>query len=790
MVRYTVKFVAGDRHGSLLVSLPSSQPCSALIDAAKTRIPGLKGYADLNNLGNAEATLHLEGPDGLMLYPADNLAEVLPGENETVAVISDASQAPPSRGNPGPAGVPSLKLRVISPELARTYDIDTIRALKEPIPLSCTLRELKARVQVHVGFPADDGTCPELECNCNLARQIDENAVLNKFGTGDHDASHTVILVHGNNNVLAIPVADITHDTFQNVASTYLMQPNKILTVIGGAKDVARVAGTKRYLKAPRWTHGHAESAHGKAGIVKKSIAWEHPNGQSDRGISNSLSTLRVFANLTASGTMEEDQQDAVLHMIHLLTRFPPAIRTAYILMRGETPSSSERAALAQSLYKVLKSVVPLPVVRSDQKRLLEGTRLLSGLILEKAKNLKVTKFNTPSDLPYVNMKVYDLRNMVTMEPVLSVPVQTQAGLLDFGFYAAFNSDGILSRVAVLSGGSKAHVLGFDFDAVNYNTRYLDCGNVSAVVSEAEHSELSYLAGLCTRNQLSVIAPSALPSATPPVLTLDREGFLAAYIGRADCAEAGRDILMFRPTSLRDEEAVDVSIITQTLEPILAQRNADETAVFEAYGDHHPRVVAPDEIAVICIDLSRSMTERCGFVDVEENEDAQEQILCRSTTLETQDAGSAVKENPAYPLPDSDELKEYLRAHESFEDCLAIIRTGRDDYQRRLNAEKVLDIMQQINTQRIEAQIQEMKNLRRRTTHFHFMTLSADIEREINTIRNRFLRVHRQSHVGLPSTAKFETPREYCCHISSDVMDDPVTTVDNYTYERKNIERW
>jgi hypothetical protein len=36
----------------------------------------------------------------------------------------------------------------------------------------------------------------------------------------------------------------------------------------------------------------------------------------------------------------------------------------------------------------------------------------------------------------------------------------------------------------------------------------------------------------------------------------------------------------------------------------------------------------------------------------------------------------------------------------------------------------------------------------------------------------------------------FEIPREYCCHISNEIMEDPVLTVDNYTYERRNIEQW
>jgi hypothetical protein len=338
--------------------------------------------------------------------------------------------------------------------------------LPNVIPLTCSLKELKARVQEHLGFPPDDGTCLDLECNCKLARQIYNNAVLNKIGTGNREAMRTVIVVHGNNDIVAVPVGEVTLSVLQHAARVHLgdLVRGKWMNAIGGVVDTnASLDGDKYYLKLPvlavcakerhdaagplalesvhvetinqrdlivdlhtsecpleitahnatltlaqaglqdcvingvlnifavqRWITGQAESSQGKAAIFKKSAAWELPNGQSDRGLSNLLSTLRVFANLTSGGTMDDAQQDAVLHLIHLVTRFPPAVRAAYILMRGETPRYSERAALIQSLYEVLRSIVPLRMVQSDPKRLLEGSRLLFGLILEKAKNLKV----------------------------------------------------------------------------------------------------------------------------------------------------------------------------------------------------------------------------------------------------------------------------------------------------------------------------------------------------------------------------------------------------------------
>jgi hypothetical protein len=98
------------------------------------------------------------------------------------------------------------------------------------------------------------------------------------------------------------------------------------------------------------------------------------------------------------------------------------------------------------------------------------------------------------------------------------------------------------------------------------------------------------------------------------------------------------------------------------------------------------------------------------------------------------------------------------------------------------------------------------------------------MERELSSIKNRVVRmrkyreplaaflVYRAENEGslpeiqtwrpghVPKVPKresiefngpaFKVPTEYLCPISSEVMEDPVSTVDGFTYERKNIERW
>lgn len=96
--------------------------------------------------------------------------------------------------------------------------------------------------------------------------------------------------------------------------------------------------------------------------------------------------------------------------------------------------------------------------------------------------------------------------------------------------------------------------MAFNTDAVALSSHYPD-KDINTIVAQAEVSNLQYLATMCSNNRLGVTAPADLQSADPPVLTLDRQGFLAVYVGREACGGvAGRDILTFRPLS--GEEAV------------------------------------------------------------------------------------------------------------------------------------------------------------------------------------------------------------------------------------------
>jgi hypothetical protein len=380
----------------------------------------------------------------------------------------------------------------------------------------------------------------------------------------------------------------------------------------------------------------NAES--GKDAIFLDGDAWEHPVKQSDRGMAMMLSTLRILGELISARQMDYASQDAVLHVIYLLTRFPPAIRTLHILMNGKTPRPCERAALCQALYEVLKDVVPMQLIKSDPKRIMEGSRLLFGLILEKSKHLKL---EGDTKMPYISsLEVRDLRNTFTMEPIAD-PIQTPFGLVEQGYYEAFQQGGILywktgesplsvlpldertKRITLLCGGAIPQITILDLNKLNSTPSYADKGGLGHVIPPRELSDLSHLSALCSRNKLSVLPPASLPSSDAPALTLDRDGLLSVYVGRAPCAQPGKDISIFRPTE-GGEVSVDVSIITQLLVPILAQRESEGTSIFDAFGDGIRQFKSPDEVIMVVVDCSHSMSENSDFIELKDDSDEED----------------------------------------------------------------------------------------------------------------------------------------------------------------------
>jgi hypothetical protein len=368
--------------------------------------------------------------------------------------------------------------------------------------------------------------------------------------------------------------------------------------------------------------------------------AWTQTPEASERGLCMFLSTLRVFAKVIGPQQMDDDNnRDSVLHVVHTLTRFPPAVRAVAALMFRRSLRYSERAALIQCVRQLLRVFVPMDLIGGDQSRLLEASRLLFGFILDKAKSTEWLKWSERYNAPYFRRgcRLMDNRNKRTMDTVLFPYESSQLGLVERGYYVALQSRGpldfsdrtslgktepsrgITKRVVILSGGviKETHV--FNSAALlatirNYDRfdQYRDNDIMRRALQN--FPSLTEMAGMAARDRLAVVPPVDLRKSSAPVLTLDEEGLLAVYLERAACAPPDCDFTIFRPT--RDgEHTMDVSEVTQKLVPILRRRENDGTDIFDAFGEQRRQHMIPNEVIMICVDCSSSMKSPSELTD-------------------------------------------------------------------------------------------------------------------------------------------------------------------------------
>jgi ubiquitin-protein ligase/Mg-chelatase subunit ChlD len=560
------------------------------------------------------------------------------------------------------------------------------------------------------------------------------------------------------------------------------------------------------------------------------------------RGLNTFLSSLRVFADKINAKNMDEGHQNNVLTLIHQVTRYFPAVRAFRILMDGKTLRPNECAAIVQSIAEALRDLVPQKLIENDERRYLEGTRLLLGFILHKLKPLS-RKAPAPGekpaedDMPYLKfLRTVDLLDVNTNENIVD-PVQTNLGLMEKGCFDAFKPGGILNRsgaenntvlsinpdrralrAALSTGGTKAESSYYDTDALQGSLSY-DPGTTDPEKDLQSFSkELSSLGMRCHSTGMTVLHPTSLKSASAPVLTLDRDGYLCVYVGRAACAPPDRDVSIFRPVAAT-EEAIDVNVVAQLLEPIIAVREQDGTLVFDHFSDSASEKHAkPTELVMFCVDCSRSMDRASDFHEIHETP-------ISSMVREAAVDDLPVTENVDDPI-NLDDMKNWLADHESFEDMVAIVASA-CGYDKRAAAEEVLDFASMLTSRELVAKGKKFVTTRSWATRSYMAGSIAPLDLQVGSLRRLlgglniyrpalcdFLLFKAQSLTEvedfnwtygepIPRTETasslaailqvadgFSIPPEIVCPISQAVFEDPVTTSDNFTYERRSIERW
>jgi ubiquitin-protein ligase/uncharacterized protein YegL len=613
------------------------------------------------------------------------------------------------------------------------------------------------------------------------------------------------------------------------------------------------IDGVLTIYAVPRHTSlAPARNLTGKDSIYLTGVHWDLQTKQTERGMAMFLSSLRVVVHMISSYEKRgraEEYHDSALHILHVLTRFPPAVRTLHILIEGSAPGEEECAAFVQACYEVMVDMMETSVLAKQPERTLEGSRLFFSTVLRKAEEITVSIGGGGAMLPYVNsMKSVSVTNSETMEPI-AFPVDTSVGMMEQGCFDALKAgiiqftedelnqslnktvlDGRTKRAVLLGGGVLSTNIMFDMDIPYSSGRYSNSSDESRILPAGDLTDILQHAANASLAKLQVVAPASLSSAPNPVLTLDRDGLLAVYLGRKPCGKPGRDFIIFRPTK-GGECDIDISIVAQLLEPIIAARVADGTAIFD--GDFYAaqrRSDKPDEILMICVDCSSSMSQSAGFIDTKaahggDEDDDDDTGQSRS---ETDDLLDDIRQNEIY-AGTLDDMKETLQTHESFDDMIRTVATTHQGLQRSLSIQLIKRVIELAVTHLMHKM--ERRDNARRSVWRDRTGEGQQLEDAIKDLRNliagfiaqetalcEFL-VYRGCGItgpGQPNDWKWNhgdamptlpsngpdrpefastaldlsVPHDLRCPMTQELFQEPVVTQDGHTYEDAAIRKW
>ncbi|KAK8073445.1 hypothetical protein PG994_004344 [Apiospora phragmitis] len=265
--------------------------------------------------------------------------------------------------------------------------------------------------------------------------------------------------------------------------------------------------------------------------------------------------------------------------------------------------------------------------------------------------------------------------------------------------------------------------------------------------------------------------------------------------------------MLSRP--LHGNETIDVAVIEQLIAPLLKAYQVDGTSAFDQYGGAAvKRLLAPDEVLILCVDVSTSMGSDTDFTGVNDTDGS----------IGASDARALV-EPEFYNQGIMDEATELLCDYEGSDDMVAVVAFY-DHTRRRCAASKVVETMQTMLLSDITHMSKDMGRIRDHAspdekatelkklkvlwaaskTHEEVVidfliyratvaspeisqrwTWSAGVEQP--TVRAS------QRIPGLGSDI-LHLPHNLRCPISHTLMTDAVTTADGHTYSSAAITEW
>lgn len=893
---------APDGSLSLLIPFNPRAAASDFIEALWKRLSH-HAHSDPPTPDTHYVQLHLGEPAGPLIDVDDNLCDVVHDgllekifavfslkKAEKIDNFTEHVKASTSEGTTA-GDEEHLLIRIITPSAARCRESCPVLKVR----LSNTIRQMHCEIAEALSFTSSiEETVDTCECNCTLAAEVasgpsppDQFLIIHgksvvervslviatkegllktlsdKFGP-DFETRKKVTLLgeendpNDNERYLKTPLvsicskkrhtpahARVDFDEAGKAKSRVLDLHTSELPIhpacfeskirMLGLQDLA-VDGVVDIFVVPRLTIGESPILRGKSAIFYSRAHWEPSPQQSDRGMAIFLSTLRVFISLVQDMEGDDAMKDAILYVFELLTQFPPALRCLYILIQGRTPTTVECAALSQASLAVSEDHLAI----KDRSRLLEGSRLLFGYILETAKSLSRMSLSgegtVTSELRYSSaFLTVDLCDHKTREPVFH-PVRTNDGLMEEHLFRSLQDTGVLAeshvqsflvqseidpsigRVAFQSGGTCPELTVLSLEKVQMG--YYDSPDAVGAndgLDLDQLSDLGHLAEICGRNNLAVHRPSQLVSAVAPRLAFDRNAHLAVYTGEQPCAEPGKSSVIFRPQ--HGEETVDPAVLEQLIAPIIKGYEEDHTAVFDVSGGAEVRRLQdPDEILMFCVDSSSSMRCPTDFEDAKEDSPIQH----KQPSFESQ-VERLVDAN-LYDQISLEVTRESLVSYESFDDILGIVADAPENTKAEVTG-KVLKFLIIVLSSEIIEKSEALERLRqsgrrrsRRVSPLdselkQLKLFWAGIKKHKESLR-QFLR-WRATCVAQDSTRQWtwsfgdpvpaapssktipilaaditELPDHLRCPISHQLMEDAVKATDGHTYSRSAISQW
>ncbi|KAG9697826.1 hypothetical protein KCU95_g3327, partial [Aureobasidium melanogenum] len=741
----------------LLVPFQSSSNAAALIaDIVK------RASRHGKTLATANCTLRLASIDGPILDPEDTLSDLIVDE-QLFAVFSSANHGTP----PQAADVPmtgsqdqraaiqqsltirnAIPIRIITPAIAKLM-------VKDPKSLPAPAFNLPATAKVK-------------QLHNDAVRHLSNNPP-------DWLDADSILDLH----IHELPIASSCLDlTIEETGLTSCLKDG-VLTLYA----VPRPASTTRST--------HPTARVGKNDLFAAGPHWQPDVPQSDRGVAMFLSSLRVFAHLLKSNTIPDEHRDRVVYVFDLLCSFPPAVRALHLLIQGRTISHMASAALSQALYCVLEDLGHKKLIKNDNARLFEGARLVFGLIMEKANQLKPTNFVVPvysSQIHKVQFQASGPAASLDLMPVGGNNARPAASI-----YVQPNPESGELNLELLSESEQSAVIFSPPEDLFARGQTLE-----EVISPSDLRNLHQLANLCGKVSLSVIRPSFLSSVAPEHLTFDSEGHLAVYTGKAGCAGPGEDTVIFRP--LHGEETPNTGQVEQQLAPILETYEQDGTSVFDVLGSSKARALEqPDEIVVFAVDCSASMSG--------------------STNLLGIDTGTDISREPdihqipplAYVQAVFEETKMSLSEHEAYGDILGCV-VDTSHAQRPESAAKMLNLLfnmlseEAASTHRepiYSAYQRQQNNIKTDKLelfaagikHFEQQLIDMMILHAMSTPAKEWKWKQGEEIPGRTQVSPLPNevtsiPDALKCPITLGLIEDPVVAADGQVYGRQAIRKW